>query len=186
MSNVVSTSRPVVDPDLLLAHLEYAAWARQKTLNMVDQLPSGAITQAVTSSFPTLLATLQHVYGWDKYYFVHMQGGSVRRESIAEPQTYDELKSEWAHLHNEMLSWAKESLAARRDVVLDGWGVWPTWMIVMQVASHGTHHFGQVVTLLHQLGYTPQAPADFTDLIMHYLRRYPQENQKEWLKPFLE
>jgi uncharacterized damage-inducible protein DinB len=55
----------------------------------------------------------------------------------------------------------------------------------MQVASHATHHFGQVVTLLRQLGYTPQS-TDLTDLIAYYLRRYPQKNQKEWLKPLLE
>src|SRR5262245_35851049 len=115
---------PTIDPDLLLAHLEYAAWATQRTLNMVDRLPSGAVTQPVNSSFPTLLATLQHVYGWDKYYFVHMQGGSVQRESIEEPRTYDELRREWAELHGDMLSWAREHLGARKDQVLDGWGVW--------------------------------------------------------------
>ncbi len=184
-SSMAKEGRPIVDTSLLITHLEYAAWATQKTLRMVDELPLGAITQPVKSSFPTLLATLQHIYGWDQYYFVHMQGGSTERESIDEPQTYDDLKREWASLHREMISWANENLDTRKDTVLEGWGVWPTWMIVMQVASHRTHHFGQVVSLLRQLGYTPQ-PKDFTDLIGFYLRRYPQENQKEWLKPLLE
>ena len=184
MSEVASAGKPAVDPELLIAHLEYAAWATERTLGMVDQLPSSALSQPVQSSFPTLLATLQHVYGWDKYYFIHMRGEHAERESIDEPQTYDELKREWTNLHRDMISWANEHVASRRDVVLDGWGMWPTWMIVMQVASHGTHHFGQVVTLRRQLGYTPKI-TDFTDLLLYYLRRYPQENQKESLKPLL-
>lgn len=175
----------IIDADLLVTHLEYAAWATKRTLVMVDKLPSGAITQPVESSFPTLLATLQHVYGWDKYYFVHMQGDDVERDAVEEPQTYDDLRREWPKLHSEMVSWGREHLATRKDIVLEGWGIWPTWMIVMQVASHVTHHFGQVVTLLRQLGYSPE-PTEFTDLIMYYLRRYPQEGQKEPLKPLLE
>jgi uncharacterized damage-inducible protein DinB len=148
-------------------------------------LPPGALTQPVKSSFPTLLATLQHVYGWDKYYFIHLQGGHAERQSISEPPTFDELKREWAILHSEIISWARENQGARKDLVLDGWGVWPTWMIVMQIANHGTHHFGQVVTLLRQLGHSPQT-MDSTDAIRYYLRRYPQENQKERLKSLLD
>ena len=59
-----------------------------------------------------------------------------------------------------------------------------TWMIVMQLANHATHHFGQVVTLLRQLGYTPQQ-FELTDLIAYYLWRFPQPNQKERIKSFL-
>lgn len=175
----------IIDADLLVTHLEYAAWATKRTLDMVDKLPSGAVTQPVESSFPTLLATLQHVYGWDKYYFVHMKGEHVDREAVKEPQTYDELRREWPKLHSEIVSWGRQHLPKRQDIVLKGWGVWPTWMIVMHMANHATHHFGQVVTLLRQLGYTPE-PMEFTDLIMYYLRRYPQEGQKESIKPLLE
>jgi hypothetical protein len=57
--------------------------------------------------------------------------------------------------------------------------------IVMQMASHATHHFGQVVTLLRQLGYAPEK-MDSTDLIRYLLRRYPQKNQKEWLRAALD
>ena len=185
MSNSGAQAAPDVDPDLLVTHLEYAAWAAQKTLAMADKLPSAALTQPIKSSFPTILATMQHVYGWDKYYFIHLQGGSIEREAVEAPETYDELKHEWANLHSEMIGWAKENLASQKDAVLRGWGVWPSWMVVMQIANHATHHYGQLITLFHQLGYAPE-PADWTDLIIHYLRRYPQDNQTDLVKPFLE
>ena len=168
---------PNVDPELLLALLEYARWATRKMLDALDRMPPGTPVQPVNSSFTTLLATLQHVYGWDRYYFIHLQGDHAKRDAISEPLTYQQLKLEWATLHQQIISWARAHLATRKDVVLDGWGVWPTWMVVMQLVNHGTHHLGQVMTLLRQLGYVPQ-PGDSTDLIRYLLRRYPQENQK--------
>ena len=49
---------PDVDPELLLAHLEYSDWAVHKTFAVVDKLPCDAVTCAVVSSFPSILATL--------------------------------------------------------------------------------------------------------------------------------
>jgi uncharacterized damage-inducible protein DinB len=176
---------PEIDPDLLFALLHYERWATQRMLDTVRQLPPAALSESVKSSFPTLLATLQHVYGWDRYYFIHLQGGQAERASIAEPATSDDLRREWALLHRDIFSWAKENLAVRKDVVLHGWGVWPAWMVVMQMANHATHHFGQVVTLLHQLGYAPEK-MDSTDLIRYLLRRYPQHDQNESLRAALD
>ncbi len=185
MADDFAVSAPNVDPDLLVALLEHGRWATAKVLRRVDELPPDALTQTVTSSFPTLLATLQHVYGWDRYYYIHLQGDRTERSSIPEPGTYGELRRRWRTLHDDIVAWAKENLAARKDVVLEGWGVWPTWMVVMQMTSHATHHFGQVVTLLRQLGYAPDK-MDSTDLIRYLLRRYPQKNQKDWLEAMLE
>jgi uncharacterized damage-inducible protein DinB len=172
---------PDVDPDLLLAHLEYAAWAADKTLSMVDKLPAQAVTEPVVSSFPSILATLQHIFLWDKYYLVYLRGGCVEPKDVDVPATYEELREEWRRVHKEMLSWAREELAERKDDVLTGWGVWPVWMIVMQIANHATYHRGQILTLLRQAGYAPER-GEWSDLILYYLGRYPQANQKEWLQ----
>jgi uncharacterized damage-inducible protein DinB len=166
---------PNLDPDLLLAHLEYAAWAAKKTIAMVDKLPAEAVTAPVESSFPSILATLQHLYQGDKYDRIHLQGGSVGMGEITPPATYAELRQEWPRLHAELLTWAKGNLAARKDVMLSGWAIpRPAWMVVMQIANHATHHLGQVVTLARQAGYRPER-SDFTDLIGYYLQRYPQQ-----------
>ncbi len=180
-----SPSAPNIDPELLVAELEYARWATGKMLGAIDRLPPGALTQPVNSSFPTLLATLQHVFGWDKYYFTHLKGDHVERAAVPEPSTYERLRSEWPVLHREIVLWARANLARRKDVVLDGWGVWPSWMVVMQLVNHETHHFGQVVTLLRQLGCGLQ-PLDSTDFIRYLLRRYPQEGQKDRVKALLD
>ena len=164
---------PNLDPDLLLNHLEYAGWAVQKIFAMVDKLPTESVTKPVVSSFTSILATLQHLYQWDGYYFTHMQGGSVGVGEVIPPATYAELKEELPKLHAEMMGWARENLPERKDLILHGWADWPVWMIIMQIANHTTHHLGQVVTLARQAGYEPEQ-ADWTDLILYYLQRYPQ------------
>ena len=174
---------PTVDPDLLLAHVEYSVWAVHKTLDMVDKLPAEALTKNVECSFPSIFATLQHVYHADRYYFTFMKGDRIEWRELDSPETYVHLKNEWAQLHTEILAWAKENLGERRDVVLSGWAVWPCWMALMQMVSHGTHHLGQVVTLVRQAGYTP-TPDDFTDLIFFYLQRFPQQDQTRWQDAF--
>jgi hypothetical protein len=95
----------------------------------------------------------------------------VQLEQIAPPDVYSDLKRSWVELHKEVLDWARVHLSARKDVVLHGWSDWPTWMVVMQLANHASHHLGQVLTLVRQAGYAPQQ-SDWTDLILFYLDRF--------------
>lgn len=164
---------PTIDPDFLLTHLEYAQWATQKTLAMIDKLPAEALTRSLVSSFPSILETLRHSFHWDKYYLTHLQGGNVEVGEIVPPTTYDALKQEWATVHADLQAWTKANLPTKQNQMLSGWADWPVWMVVMQVANHATHHLGQLVTLIRQAGYAPQQ-ADWTDLILYYLHRYPQ------------
>jgi uncharacterized damage-inducible protein DinB len=174
-----------VEPTLLLAYLEYIRWATDRVLARVDQLPADALTRPVVNSFPTLLDTLGHVYGWQDYYFIHLQGGRIVRTEVVVPTSYTELRAAWRALNHRIASWAPENIAARKDLVLEGWGVWPTWMVVLQMASHATHHFGQVVTLLRQLGFAPERMEPL-DLIRYLLRRFPQPGQNEAVNAMLE
>ena len=123
------------------------------------------------------------MYNADLYYFKLMKGDTVDGPWPVAPETYAELKTRWSALHEDLLAWARESLSTQKDIVLKGWGVWPCWIALMQMVSHGTHHLGQVVTLVRQAGYTP-APDEFTDLIFYYIQRFPQENQLDWRSVF--
>jgi uncharacterized damage-inducible protein DinB len=162
---------PDVPTDLLIAHAEYVQWATDRTLRMLDCLPADALTRPVISSFPTILDTLRHLYRWDRYYLEHLKGGHVQLEQITLPDAYGELRQAWGELHKELLDWARIHLSERKNVVLHGWATWPTWMVVMQLANHASHHLGQVLTLVRQAGYMPQQ-SDWTDLILFYLDRF--------------
>ncbi len=165
---------PALD-DLLLAHLEYAAWAVERTFVMLDRLPEEALTAPVVGSYPSILATMQHLHEWERYYFTRLQGGAAAFDETTLPATYAALRAEASAQHATMLAWAREHLAAEKEkeVVLRGSAQWPVWMLVMQIANHTTHHLGQVLTLLRQAGHEPEAFADWTDLSLYYLQRYP-------------
>ena len=164
---------PTIDPDLLLTHLEYTQWATQKTLAMIDRLPADALTKPLVSSFPSILETLRHSFHWDKYYLTHLQGGHVEVGEIIPPATYETLKQEWPTVHADLQAWVRANLPAKQNQMLSGWADWPVWMAIMQVANHTTHHLGQLVTLVRQAGYEPKQ-SDWTDLILYYMQRYPQ------------
>lgn len=165
---------PNVDSDLLLAHLEYVSWAVKKTIAFLDKLPPEAITCPVVSSYPSICATMQHLYQWDSYYFTHMQGGKTGVGEAPVPETYADLRTQMPELHEEILEWARQNLPREKDNILYGWARWPMWQIIMQMANHTTHHLGQVLTLARQAGYQP-VQEDWTDLILYYLQRFPTE-----------
>jgi len=173
---------PNIDPNLLAAHVEYAAWARRKVLGMLDALQEDELTKTVTSSFPSIFATMVHVYRADRYYFDKMRSDEEAKRPEP-PESYGALKQAWSELWDEMLPWAGTHLVERKDVVLEGWAKWPCWMALMQMVSHGTYHLGQVTTLIRQAGHAP-TPDDMSDLIFFYLDRFPQEDQKPWKETF--
>jgi uncharacterized damage-inducible protein DinB len=168
---------PDIDTDLLLAHLEYAAWSVNKSIAFIDKLPHEAVTCPVVSSFPSICSTFQHLYQWDSYYLTHLKGGSIGVGAAPVPATYSELKAALPRLQSEIMEWARDNLDARKNVVLHGWAAWPTWQVVMQMANHTTHHLGQVLTLARQAGYEP-GQEDWTDLILYYLQRFPTAQER--------
>lgn len=109
----IQSAVPDVDTQLLLTHLQYALWAVTKTIAVLDKLPEHAITCSVVNSFPSICATLQHLYQSDSYYFTHMQGGKIAFGAVAVPQTYADLKIELPKLHESILQWSRDNLHAR-------------------------------------------------------------------------
>lgn len=174
MDATETITTPDVDTDLLLTHLEYANWAIKTTFAMTDKIPTEALTAPVNSSFPSIVRTYSHIYQWNKYYLIHLQGDSININEVEAPLTYPGLKKELPRLNQELHAWALENLPESKNINLTGWAVWPVWMVVMQIANHTTHHLGQILTLVRQAGYVP-LQSDWTDLILYYLKRYPQK-----------
>ena len=87
-----------------------AAWAVNKTIAVLDRLPPEAVTRKVTSSFPSLFATMQHIYFADSYYLTYLKGGSISFGDVQVPQTYEELKEQLPQLQTAALSWARDNI----------------------------------------------------------------------------
>jgi uncharacterized damage-inducible protein DinB len=177
------TGMPNVDSSLLLAHIEYATWALGRAFALIDTLPPEAIAQPPANACRSVLATLRHLYETDWYYFVHLKGGATRAEvregavhipDCKAPEEYAALKQEYLTLRRAIHEWAQEEMPARKDAVLQGWGAWPAWQVVMHMANHTTHHLGQISTLLREAGCVC-GPEHWTDLIMYYQQKFPPD-----------
>ena len=68
------------DGYLLIAQVEYASWALNRTLEAIDKLPPQTLTEARGHSCRSILATLQHIFETAWYYFTHLKGESARTE----------------------------------------------------------------------------------------------------------
>lgn len=158
--------------EIILQQASYNLWANSKFAKLVKELPAALLEQQVTSSFPSLLKTLFHI--WDAEY--------IWMERLAgKPVTTWPGKNEDGRLDlNEMLACSRKYVTLAEnsdDHFLRSETLYKTlkgdefstvnYGILFHVFNHGTFHRGQIVTMLRNVGYTGKIES--TDLIS-YLR----------------
>ena len=62
-----------IDPAILVAHVEYISWAARRDMDVIRKLSPEQITRQLVSSFPSILATLQHLYWGDVLWFSRLR-----------------------------------------------------------------------------------------------------------------
>jgi uncharacterized damage-inducible protein DinB len=163
-----------IDPAVLTAHVQFIAWATRRDLDLIRKLTPEQQSRELISSFPSILATLQHLYQGNVSWFSRMRGDPIPWASIQAPKTFLELDTAWQKLLDEMTAWAKTRTAAqwrsrlslnasqggKRDV--------PLWQAIMHLSNHDSYHRGQLTTLIRQVGGTPTN----TDLLFYYLDHF--------------
>lgn len=146
----------------------YDLWANERIFTAVEALPDEERRRDMGNSFPSILDTLEHVVGAEWIWLQRWQGtnptgppdwyggpelGALRdvlREIESERATYlagltdDDLG---ATLHYRLMNGEERQ--------------GPLGFLLAHVVNHSTHHRGQVVTMMRQLGHTPP----MTDLL---------------------
>jgi uncharacterized damage-inducible protein DinB len=175
-----STSKTVPDGDhssgvgfrhVGITHLRYHRWATDRVLEETVVLPAGQLVTDFKSSFGSIYETLVHLYQSDAIWLARLEGRptGTRADYEAPGCTY-ELRDIWSGVLDKMTSWA-ESLSE------SGWSIersyktlaglayaTPLWQMVLHIVNHGSHHRGQITTMLRQLGVKPVN----LDLIAYY------------------
>lgn len=139
-----------------LAHLlEYRVWARERVLKAVDRLPAADFTKETVSSFPSVRDTLVHVLSADVVWAARLDGRSPGAHLPAgEFPDLAALRARWVQADLDLRA-AVIRNPARTVVYRTFNGAeyrQPLWQIVQHVVNHQTYHFGQVATMLRQLG----------------------------------
>ncbi len=155
-----------------LRHLEYHAWATQKTLDSVEPLSIEELNRDMRTSHSSVFGTLNHGYQADALWLQRLQGnGDAKLDSIAPAPDLKTLRHLWSRLQGDFIAWAGGVSDGDWNRVIDyrflsgAQASSAIYENVLHVVNHGTYHRGQIVTMLRQLGASP-APTDF----IHYVR----------------
>ncbi|HEX4810027.1 MAG TPA: DinB family protein [Bryobacteraceae bacterium] len=159
-------------------HLRYNRWATERVLDEINAMPAELLVKDLKGSFPSIYETMAHLYQADSIWWDRLSGRpSGTLADYPAPGCTWELKEAWMALHYKMIDWAS-------GLTDDDWTrqmsyktlagmpmLTPLWEMVLHVVNHGSHHRGQVTTMIRQLGSKPVN----LDLLAFYRERYGQQ-----------
>jgi uncharacterized damage-inducible protein DinB len=152
----------------LLALLDYTAWATARLLAALAPLTPEERARDLHSSHGGVTGTLEHLHGADVIWTARLYGQPpITFTDLPALPAPDVLEAQWEALQNGRRTFVA-GLAPGHIVVyanLKGEKYHSSvGEMVRHLANHATHHRGQIVTMLRQLGYA----APNTDLIAFY------------------
>jgi uncharacterized damage-inducible protein DinB len=156
------------DLTLLLA---FNRWANDITLRSAEALSDEQLRRDLKSSFPSVFATLVHMYSADWVWLERWQGRSPSSfPDAAALTTLEKLRAKWKEIEASQRAFlgTLDNMALERKIAFrnlkgipfeDGLG-----FTFQHVVNHATYHRGQITTMLRQLGATPVG-TDFIDFV---------------------
>ncbi|HEY8388089.1 MAG TPA: DinB family protein [Parasegetibacter sp.] len=153
---------------LLSRFAEYNIWANRKIGDRVLSLPEGMINQPAPSSFPTVKATLLHIWTAESIWWQRLK----LVERIVVPDESGELNAEQVvngllAQSRQWLEWVESASPAALEHVFHYQNTkrqqfkQPVCDVLLHLFNHGTYHRGQIVTQLRQIGVTEIPQTDF-------------------------
>ena len=154
-------------------HLQYNAWANQKTVEILKGVDDVALDTELKSSFPTIRKTLMHVWDAQQIWLLRLEGQPTTKWPS------QDFTGDTAELYRRYLEDSKaiaDFIAAKDRAFLDSHISYKNMKgleftsnvedILFHVVNHGTFHRGQIITMLRELGFTSFPSQD----LIAYLR----------------
>lgn len=162
---------PVNLTGCLLIHLQYHRWATALVLEETTALPSEQLMQNLKGSFPSIYDTIVHLYQSDRVWLDRLKElPSGQLADYEAPGCMYDLKDAWLAVYDEMISVVKGLSDGQLSRTVDYKNLAgqpfssPLWQMILHIVNHGTHHRGQITTMMRQLGVKPTN----LDLIRYY------------------
>ncbi len=154
--------------ELLQQYAAYNIWASKILIDRISKLSEEEINRAITSSFPTLYKTVQHMWlaeeaWWQRLKLVE----NIELNSEKFTGNFNELT---AHLAKQSQQWADWVDAATENQLTHVFAYvrnkeqqkMPVYQMLQHVFNHATYHRGQLVNMLRQLGVDKIPASDFS------------------------
>jgi uncharacterized damage-inducible protein DinB len=155
--------------EVLLSLAQYNIWANDRILGVLQSLTNEQLEQPVESSFPSIRATLQHMYGAEDIWLQRLQlvehpiwKGSDESKPLFE--VAESLRATSTSLL-EIIEKAFDDRVFTHvfqyyDMHKQSYKM-PVSECLLHIFNHDTYHRGQLVTMLRQLGINKIPSTDF-------------------------
>lgn len=140
----------------------YTLWANTRSVDRLKDEPDAVLDHPVSSSFPTLRATILHIRDAESAWMHRLQGISPVPWPAEESREPSSLLKHTARL--------RDLVAGTDDDWLMGAAVYhdlrgnrheqPRWQMLLHCFNHGTQHRGQLITMMRALGLDRIPPND--------------------------
>jgi uncharacterized damage-inducible protein DinB len=154
--------------ELLQQYSAYNAWANQRLVECIQSHPEDIINRAVPSSFPTIYATLLHMWDAESIWWQRLKLQEVVIPPSAKFEgSVRDVAAALLHQNNLWKNWIDQASAAAIDHVFHYQNTkreqfrQPVYQVLLHMFNHGTYHRGQLVTMLRQLGIDRIPGTDF-------------------------
>ncbi|WP_431099382.1 DinB family protein [Polaromonas aquatica] len=141
----------------------YTAWANDRLLKALGQLPPGEVTAPRATSFGNMIRTLNHAYVVDLIWQAHLEGrphGFTSRNTDATP-TLAQLQEQqqgldgWYIRYADGLTAPTQSEIVHFNFVDGGKGAMTRGDMLLHIVNHKTFHRGYVADMMYQVPARP-------------------------------
>lgn len=154
--------------ELLASYSKFNLWANKKICDFVLTLSNEQLEKEIISSFPSVKATLLHVWDAQQIWLHRLQGTTMTDvPSKMFKGTADELSEGILKTSQELIDFVESCgdnfLLSPLDYKNRAGQEFRNRIgdIIQHVVNHGTYHRGQVITMFRQLGFTKLFSTDY-------------------------
>jgi uncharacterized damage-inducible protein DinB len=158
--------------ELLLQYARYNAWANKRILHAVSNLDEEALNKTMVSSFPTIKATIYHIWSAESIWLQRLllTENPVWADSVFEG-SFETACAEWLAVSDALIQFTERQ---RDDVAFEHIFQFyhdkesykfPVYTALNHVFNHSSQHRGQINTMLRQAGYTKLQSLDLCTYI---------------------
>jgi uncharacterized damage-inducible protein DinB len=154
--------------ELLQQYAAYNIWATKLLTDRINKLSEEEITKEITSSFPSVYKTLQHMWLAEEIWWQRLK---LTENIVLESDRFTGPFSEMVNMLNRQSQQFKDWIDHATETQLEHVFAYirnkeqikmPVYQMLQHVFNHATYHRGQLVTLLNQLGADKIPGTDFS------------------------
>jgi uncharacterized damage-inducible protein DinB len=151
--------------EILEHYADYDRWANERFVERLEREPEAVLDRQVSSSFPSLRATILHIRDAENTWWGRITGTTVSWPAEASNNIDGLLK--YSERLQELVKSCSEAELRREFTYADLRGnehTQPVWQALMHCLNHSTQHRGQLITMMRSLGLA-EIPAN--DLVVY-------------------